>query len=171
MPFAIGKSFHDILDDQLKMLDLDHHQWQIADQLVGSIDDDGYLRRELDAIVDDLSFQKNIITTENEIEEVLRFIQRFDPAGVGARNLQECLIIQLERKESKNKYTKFALQIVEDYFDAFTKKHYDKIQKSLDIDDETLKKAIDEILHLNPKPGGVLIIIICKHKLLFLILL
>jgi RNA polymerase sigma-54 factor len=99
MPLAVGKSFHDFLDEQLHLLDLDDHEWQIADQLIGSIDDDGYLRRELDAIVDDLAFQKNITTTEVEIEEVLRTIHRFDPPGVGARNLQECLQIQLERRE------------------------------------------------------------------------
>jgi len=153
MPLAVGKSFHDFLDEQLHLLDLDDHEWQIADQLIGSIDDDGYLRRELDAIVDDLAFQKNITTTEAEIEEVLRTIHRFDPPGVGARNLQECLQIQLERRE-QNANVKMALRIINTQFDAFTKKHYDKLMKSLDIDEATLKAAIDIILHLNPKPGG-----------------
>jgi RNA polymerase sigma-54 factor len=153
MPLAVGKSFHDFLDEQLHLLDLDDHEWQIADQLIGSIDDDGYLRRELDAIVDDLAFQKNITTTEVEIEEVLRTIHRFDPPGVGARNLQECLQIQLERRE-QNAKVKLALKIINTQFDAFTKKHYDKLMKALDIDEATLKAAIDIILHLNPKPGG-----------------
>ncbi len=153
MPLAVGKSFHDFLDEQLHLLDLDDHEWQIADQLIGSIDDDGYLRRELDAIVDDLAFQKNITTTEVEIEEVLRTIHRFDPPGVGARNLQECLQIQLERRE-QNAKVKLALKIINTQFDAFTKKHYDKLLKALDIDEATLKAAIDIILHLNPKPGG-----------------
>jgi RNA polymerase sigma-54 factor len=135
------------------LLDLDEHEWQIADQLIGSIDDDGYLRRELDAIVDDLAFQKNVTTTVEEIEEVLRTIHRFDPSGVGARNLQECLQIQLERKE-QNANVKLALKIINTQFDAFTKKHYDKLLKALDIDEATLKAAIDVILHLNPKPGG-----------------
>ncbi len=153
MPLAVGKSFHDYLDEQLHLLELDDHDWQIADQLIGSIDDDGYLRRELSAIVDDLAFQKNLTTTETEIEEVLRIIQRFDPSGVGARSLQECLQIQLERRE-QNANVKMALKIINTQFDAFTKKHYDKLMKSLDIDEATLKAAIDIILHLNPKPGG-----------------
>ncbi|MCC6583447.1 MAG: RNA polymerase factor sigma-54 [Chitinophagales bacterium] len=153
MPLAVGKTFHDFLDEQLHLLDLDEHEWQIADQLIGSIDDDGYLRRELDAIVDDLAFQKNVTTTVEEIEEVLRTIHRFDPSGVGARNLQECLQIQLERKE-QNANVKLALKIINTQFDAFTKKHYDKLLKALDIDEATLKAAIDVILHLNPKPGG-----------------
>jgi len=153
MPLAVGKTFHDFLDEQLHLLDLDEREWQIADQLIGSIDDDGYLRRELDAIVDDLAFQKNLTTTEAEIEEVLRTIHRFDPAGVGARNLQECLQIQLERRE-QNPNVKMALKIINTQFDAFTKKHYDKLMKSLDINEATLKAAIDIILHLNPKPGG-----------------
>ena len=153
MPLAVGKTFHDFLDEQLHLLDLDDHEWQIADQLIGSIDDDGYLRRELDAIVDDLAFQKNLTTTVEEIEEVLRTNHRFDPSGVGARNLQECLQIQLERKE-QNANVKMALKIINTQFDAFTKKHYDKLLKSLDIDEATLKAAIDIILHLNPKPGG-----------------
>lgn len=152
-PLAVGKSFHDFLDEQLHLLDLDEKEWLIADQLIGSIDDDGYLRRELDAIVDDLAFQKNLSTTEAEIEEVLRMIHRFDPPGVGARNLQECLQIQLERRE-QNAQVKMALRIINEQFDAFTKKHYDKLMKSLDIDEATLKAAIDIILHLNPKPGG-----------------
>jgi RNA polymerase sigma-54 factor len=153
MPLAVGKTFHDFLDEQLHLLDLDDHEWQIADQLIGSIDDDGYLRRELDAIVDDLAFQKNLTTSVEEIEEVLRTIHRFDPSGVGARNLQECLQIQLERKE-QNANVKMALKIINTQFDAFTKKHYDKLLKSLDIDEATLKAAIDIILHLNPKPAA-----------------
>jgi RNA polymerase sigma-54 factor len=92
------------------LLDLDEKEWQIADQLIGSIDDDGYLRRELDAIVDDLAFQKNLTTTEAEIEEVLKLIHRFDPPGVGARNLQECLQIQLERRTKRK--VKLALKII-----------------------------------------------------------
>ncbi len=152
-PFAVGKTFHDFLDEQLHLLDLNEHDWQIADQLIGSIDDDGYLRRELDAIVDDLAFQKNLTTTVEEIEEVLRTVHRFDPSGVGARNLQECLQIQLERRE-QNANVKMALKIINTQFEAFTKKHYDKLLKSLDIDEATLKAAIDIILHLNPKPGG-----------------
>lgn len=152
-PYAVGKSFHDFLDEQLNLLDLNEHEWQIADQLIGSIDDDGYLRRDLDAIVDDLAFQRNVSTSVEEIEEVLRTIHRFDPPGVGARNLQECLQIQLERREQSS-MVKLALKIINTQFEAFTKKHYDKIMKALDIDEQQLKKALDIILHLNPKPGG-----------------
>lgn len=153
IPITVGKSFHDFLDEQLQLLELDDHDWQIADQLIGSIDDDGYLRRELDAIVDDLAFQKNITTTATEIEDVLKLIQRFDPLGVGARNLQECLQIQLERKE-QNSNVKLALKVINTQFDAFTKKHYDKLMKALDVNEDQLKMALDVILHLNPKPGG-----------------
>ena len=153
MPYAVGKTFHDFLDEQLHLLDMNEHDWQIADQLIGSIDDDGYLRRELEAIVDDLAFQKNVTTTVAEINEVLKTIHRFDPAGVGARNLQECLQIQLERKEQKPD-VKLAWKIITRQFEAFTKKHYDKLMKALDVDEAGLKKAIEIILHLNPKPGG-----------------
>jgi len=135
-PYAVGKSFHDF-----------------ADQLIGSIGDDGYLRRDLEAIVDDLAFQKNLTTDVKEIEEVLRTIHRFDPSGVGARNLQECLQVQLERKE-QNTHVKVALEIINTQFEAFTKKHYDKLMKALNINEEQLKKSLDVILHLNPKPGG-----------------
>jgi RNA polymerase sigma-54 factor len=152
-PYAVGKSFHDFLDEQLNLLDLDEHEWQIADQLIGSIGDDGYLRRDLEAIVDDLAFQKNLTTDVKEIEEVLRTIHRFDPSGVGARNLQECLQVQLERKE-QNTHVKVALEIINTQFEAFTKKHYDKLMKALNINEEQLKKSLDVILHLNPKPGG-----------------
>jgi RNA polymerase sigma-54 factor len=152
-PHAVGKTFHDYLDEQLHLLELDEREWQIADQLIGSIDDDGYLRRELDAIVDDLAFQKNITSTEEEVLEVLRMIQRFDPPGVGARNLQECLLIQLERKP-QTKNVQLAEKILTKYFEAFTKKHYDRLMRSMDLDEAALKKAIDVILHLNPKPGG-----------------
>lgn len=153
IPFAAGKTFHDYLDEQLHLLDLEDKEWQIADQLIGSIDDDGYLRRDLDAIADDLAFQKNITATEAEIEEVLRAIQRFDPPGVGARNLQECLQIQLERREQKPD-VKVALRIITNYFEAFTRKNYDRLMKSLNIDEVSLKRALEIILHLNPKPGG-----------------
>lgn len=154
MPIAVGKTFHDTLADQLALMDLEEHQWEIADQLVGSIDDDGYIRRELDAIVDDLAFSRGVSTTEEEVEEVLKLVQRFDPPGVGARNLQECLIIQLERKEEPSRSTELAIRIIRDYFDSFTRKHYDKLMRQLGVEESVLKEAIDEILKLNPKPGG-----------------
>lgn len=152
-PHAVGKSFHDYLTEQLDLQDLDEREYQIADQLVGTIDDDGYIRRDLDAIVDDLSFARGIMITESEVEDVLMIIQRFDPPGVGARSLQECLLIQLKRKEH-TPYTNMAIKVIESNFEAFTKKHYEKLQRSLNIDEEVLKEVMDEILKLNPKPGG-----------------
>lgn len=153
IPIAVGKSFHDLLYEQLLLLDLDEEEYIIADQIVGSIDDDGYLRREVDAIVDDIAFSRGIIVSEELVEKVLKEIQRFDPSGVGARDLQECLLIQLKRKESKP-LNKQAIQIIEDNFEAFTKKHYDKLKKQLNVEDNELKEIIDEIIKLNPKPGG-----------------
>ncbi|MCB9032430.1 MAG: RNA polymerase factor sigma-54 [Chitinophagales bacterium] len=153
VPYAVNKSFHDNLVDQLMLAELDEHQFQIADHLVGSVDEDGYLRRDLDAVVDDLAFQRNVTTTEEEIEEVLKIIQRFDPAGVGARTLQECLLIQLDRKK-QSKEVLLATEIITNHFDAFSKKHYDKLLKAYDLTEEELKVVLDEILHLNPKPGG-----------------
>lgn len=153
IPIAIGKSFHDLLYEQLSLLDLEEDEYIIADQIVGSIDDDGYIRRDMDAIVDDIAFSRGITVTEASVEKVLKEIQRFDPAGIAARDLQECLLIQLKRKEAKPNI-KLAIQIIENNFEAFTKKHYDKLKKQLNIDESDLKDVIDEILKLNPKPGG-----------------
>jgi len=154
IPIAVTETFHDYILEQLHLLDLDDHQYTIAEQLVGSLDDDGYLRRELEAIVDDLAFTRNITSDIAEIEQILHLIQRFDPAGIGARDLQECLLIQIERKEEKTNNTDLAYKILKHHFEAFTKKHYDKLMRQLSIEEETLKAAIDEIIHLNPKPGG-----------------
>jgi RNA polymerase sigma-54 factor len=154
VPFAVANTFHDYIEEQLHMLDLNEHQYAIAEQIVGSLDDDGYLRREMEAIVDDLAFTRNVVTDEQEVEQILKMVQRFDPPGVGARNLQECLLIQIERREEKNENTELAHKILRQYFEAFTKKHYDKLLRQLNIDEPTLKEAIDEILRLNPKPGG-----------------
>jgi len=154
MPLTVGKSFRDYLLEQLALQgELSEHERLIADHLIGSLDDDGYLRRAIDAIVDDLAFQRNISTTQEEIESVLSLIQRFDPAGVGARNLRECLILQLERKK-QTKTVEKAIEVLANYFDAFTKKHYDKLARALNIDEEELKIVLDEIIQLNPKPGG-----------------
>lgn len=154
IPLSGDKSFHERLITQLHMLKLSETQFQIADVIVGNLDDAGYLNREVDAIVDDLAFSMNISTTEEEIEEILFLIQEMDPAGVGARDLRECLLIQLKRKQDGDitKYT--ALKILEDHFEEFTKKHYKKILKKLEIGEGDLKDAIDEIVKLNPKPGG-----------------
>lgn len=153
-PLATASTLQDQLLNQLGFLKLDDKQTAIGKQLIGSIDSDGYLRRELDLIVNDLAFAQNIEVTEEEVEEVLFKIQTFDPAGIAARDLQECLSLQLERKDDSIPVVKIAQEIIDNHFEEFTKKHYDKIQKKLDIDDEEMKRAINLITKLNPKPGG-----------------
>jgi len=156
MPIAVGKTFHELLISQLGLHVLEEEEYSIAIYLLGSIDDDGYLRRELSAMVDDLAFSQNITVNEEELLSLLKIIQEFDPPGVGARDLRECLMIQLNRKDLNTEAGKMAIQIVDKHFKEFTKKHYDKIVKKMDISDEQLKEAIDEILKLNPKPGNSL---------------
>ena len=126
---------------------------KIAEYIIGNIDDDGYLRRDLNAIADDLIFQAGMDISEKDIEPVLQIIQDFEPAGVGARNLKECLLIQLKKREPNEK-THYAERILEEYFDEFTRKHYDKILRGLNISEEKLKEIVREITTLNPKPGN-----------------
>lgn len=155
MPLAMVSSLNDSLMTQLGYLRLDDRQKIIATQLVGSIENDGYIRRELEAIINDLAFSQNIETDLDEVEEILRKIQAFDPPGIAARNLQECLLIQLERNEAITWGWALAQRIVAEFFSEFTKKHYSKIVKKLELEDEgDLKDAIDVIVKLNPKPGG-----------------
>lgn len=153
-PMATESTLQDSLINQLGFLKLDDRKDQIARQLIGSIDEDGYIRRDLDLIVNDLAFSQNIETSEDEVESILFKIQGFDPAGIGARNLQECLSLQIERKDIADPEVLIADRIVNDCFEEFTKKHYDKIQKKLNISDEELKEAVNIITKLNPKPGG-----------------
>ncbi|MEO6904090.1 MAG: RNA polymerase factor sigma-54 [Bacteroidia bacterium] len=154
IPFSVGVSFHDVLESQLGMKDLNDKENQIALYLIGNLDDDGYLRRDINSIVDDIAFSQNIDTTEEELERLLKIIQEFDPAGIGARDLQECLLIQLRKKEPQLGIIKLATEVVEKQMDEFSKKHYDKISKKLEIDEELLKDVIHEILKLNPRPGN-----------------
>jgi RNA polymerase sigma-54 factor len=156
IPYASGSTFHDHLIAQLGLRQLDEKQISIATTIIGNLDDSGYLQRELSAMVDDMAFTQNVMTTTSEILEVLRVIQELDPAGVGARNLKECLLIQLQRKKSENpgRDLELPILIVDRYFNEFTKKHYDKILKKAKIDDKQLKAAVEEILKLNPKPGN-----------------
>lgn len=156
VPLSVDSSFQDKLTEQLHLLDLDDTQFQIADTIIGNLDESGYLNRELDAIVDDLAFSSNVMVTEGEVEQVLKIVQELDPAGIGARDLRECLLLQIERVQEGNITLFTAKKILEDHFDEFTRKHYDKIQKKLEIEDEDLKEAIDAIIRLNPKPGGSL---------------
>jgi RNA polymerase sigma-54 factor len=154
LPFKVENNFHDVLQDQLGMLELDEEEFKIAEQIVGSLDDDGYLRREVSSIVDDLAFRQNIMTSEETVERIIKLVQQFDPPGTGARDLQECLLIQLNRKQHEGKSVDLAIQVLSKFFDEFTKKHYEKIQRGLNLTDEQLKDVIGQIIKLNPKPGG-----------------
>ncbi len=154
IPFSGGSSFHEFLESQLGLRRLSERQHMLAENIIGNIDDDGYLRRKPDAIVDDLAFSQNIETSEEELLEILRIIQDFDPVGVGARNLQECLRLQIDAKDQDDHNIELARKIIKLHFEEFTRKHYDKIKNRLNISDEELKAAIDEILKLNPKPGS-----------------
>jgi RNA polymerase sigma-54 factor len=155
IPFSVGFSFHEHLESQLGLRDLTEKQKILGEYILGNIDEDGYLRRELINIVDDLAFLQNVETTESELEEVLNIIQDLEPAGVGARTLRECLLLQIEKRDNSQPSMKLAHSILDSYFEEFTKRHYDKIISKLDITEDELKGAIDEILRLNPKPGGV----------------
>jgi RNA polymerase sigma-54 factor len=155
IPFSVGASFQEHLESQLSLRDLSEKQKILGEYILGNLDEDGYLRRELINIVDDLAFLQNVETTEEELEEVLKIIQDLEPAGVGARSLQECLLLQIEKRDTSQSATKLAYTILDSYFEEFTKRHYDKIILRLGITEDELKDAIDEILHLNPKPGGV----------------
>lgn len=156
IPLGAVGNFQDHLLSQLYLLQLDDREYHIAEQLTGSIDDDGYLRRELTAIVDDLAFSQNINTTVPELEKILKDIQSLDPPGIGARTLQECLLLQIERKNEKRDSLILAKRILKNYFDEFSRKHYEKIGKELNLEDDVLKKAIGEILKLNPRPGNTM---------------
>lgn len=164
LPAVVANTFHDYLEQQLGMLNLDSELHRIiAQQIIGSIDDTGYLRRDLSSLIDDILFAYNVEVTPKQVNEVLTMIQRFDPPGVGARDLRETLIIQLQQRlhvaeeagdnEQVNSL-KTALIIIQKYFEAFSKKHFTRLQRQLEISEETLKDALDEILKLNPKPAS-----------------
>ena len=165
IPIKAEQSLHELLMDQLSMLDLADHEYKIAEQIVGSLDDDGYLRRALQSIADDLAFKQSMWVEEKEIEALLLKVQQFDPPGIGARNLQECLLIQLKRKQAElreealqehtsDEIRKLAILVIEKHFEEFTRKHYDKIQKSLHLEESQMKEVLHQIISLNPKPGA-----------------
>jgi RNA polymerase sigma-54 factor len=163
IPIKAELSLHEMLMDQLSMLALEEDEFKIAEQIIGSLDDDGYLRRALQSIADDLAFKQGMWVEEKTIETLLYKVQSFDPAGIAARNLQECLLLQLKRKiHSDDAEVKadpkgmlpLAVQVLEKYFEEFTRKHYDKIQKNLHLNDEDMKAVLHEIVSLNPKPGA-----------------
>lgn len=153
VPVTGGETFHSQLSSQLGMRKISEDEREIAEYLIGNLDEDGYIRRDLEAIVDDLAFTQNIFTDLPTLERLLALIQELDPPGVGARSLQECLVLQLERKRSTPN-TSLAISILEDYFDEFTKKHYSRIMDKLGVDEEQLRGAISEVSKLNPKPGN-----------------
>jgi RNA polymerase sigma-54 factor len=156
MPIPMGTSLHEQLTTQLGYLGLSEHEESIGKQLIGSIEADGYIRRELEAIVNDLAFSQGIETSLEEVEKILKKIQSFDPPGIAARNLQECLLLQLERMDNGHDIdVAVAKQILTECFDEFTKKHYQKIQKKLGTEDEEfVRDAVELIVRLNPKPGS-----------------
>jgi len=163
VPIAVEDTFHEYLEQQLGMLKLaDERVELVAQQIIGSIDDDGYLRREPEAIKDDLVFSQNVETTVEEINALLKLIQRFDPPGIGSRNLQECLELQLRNRletatdlcDEEDRSIRIAIRIISEYFDEFSKKHYQKLQRQLSITEAQLKACIEEVLKLNPKPAS-----------------
>ena len=153
MPYAGGTTFNQHLKSQLNTYRLNETDYQVALFLIGSIDESGYIRRPLEDIADDLAFTQNVYTDAENVEKVLKLVHQLDPAGVGARNLQECLSIQLHRRGDSPSVVR-ALQIIDEAFELFTKKHYKKLIAKFNISEEQLKTAIEEIEHLNPKPGG-----------------
>lgn len=154
-----GATFRESLIAQLGMRDLTELQKKVAEYIIGNIDDDGYLRRDIENIVDDLAFGAGIEVSEEEVAKLLKVIQEFEPAGVGARDLKECLTLQLQQKTAlhpENKVLQQALSVVQECFEEFSRKHYEKIARKLRLSDEELKEIMEEILKLNPKPGGSL---------------
>ena len=153
-PVRVETSFHEHLLGQLSLLELDEHRKKVAEQIIGSIDEDGYLRREPSALVDDLAFGQNIHTTLAEVNELIGQIQtQFDPPGVCAWTLQECLLLQLRRLQ-QTREVKNAIGIIDTYFNEFTKKHYEKIQRHLGLNNDDFRRVIHQIIKLNPKPGS-----------------
>jgi len=153
IPYSESESFQEFLLDQLHLKDLPEVKMRVGEYLIGNIDEDGYIRRDTEVIADDLLFQYQLEISDHTIQEILNIIHEMDPPGVGAANLRECLIIQLKRKE-QTKVRTWAIRILERFFDAFSKKQYDKILRRLNINEEELKEIIKEITLLNPKPGN-----------------
>lgn len=157
IPIKNETSFFDIVQSQLNLLLLNETDYKIAEQIVGSLDEDGYLRRETTSIVDDLAFRQNIITNEKEVEKIIKKIQDFEPAGVAARDLQECLLIQLKRKKANGVNVDKAIIIIQKYFDDFSKRHFSKLKERLELSDDDMKQVITQVTSLNPKPGGAVV--------------
>lgn len=153
MPIAIERTFFESLQEQLDLVPLSDRDFVVGRQIIGSLDDDGYLRRPIHSMIDDLAFSQNVHVSDEDVEDVLKVVQGFHPPGIAARDLQECLVLQLKRKDTNIPVIQKALIIVEKYLDEFTRKHYDKLEKQLNLEDGELKEIVNEILRLNPKPG------------------
>ena len=150
-----GQTIYDYLIEQIRMTNIDEEELKIAEYIIGNLDNDGYLRRELKSIVDDLAFSQGIYSTKEKVQDILEnYVQKLDPAGVGARNLQECLLLQIEKKVSADKAVSLAANILRNQFDALTNKHYNKILQKYDVDEDDLKDALEVISKLSPKVGG-----------------
>lgn len=156
VPFVSSVSFQEVLLTQLGLRELDQRQHLIATHIIGNIDEAGYLQRDINSLIDDLAFNQNLQSSFKEILNLLRLIQEFDPPGVGARDLQECLLLQIKRKQPRSLPIENATLLLEKNFNDFTRKHFDKIKKKHNFSDEDIKQAIDEVLKLNPKPGNSL---------------
>ena len=154
IPIKEVTDFHDILEEQIGMLELNETKYVIALYLIGCIDDDGYIRRDANSLVDDLAFTQNINTTTAEVEEIIKILQSLDPPGIAARSLQECLLLQLERIPDQTREVHFATDIIRNHMEEFSRKHYDKLAPLLNINEEELKDVLAEITKLNPKPGS-----------------
>ncbi len=154
IPVVVQDSFFERLQRQLDLLALSEKEFIIGQQIIGSLDDDGYLRRPIPALIDDLAFSRNLIADEKEIEKILKLIQGFEPVGIAARDLKECLLLQLEKKDQSSLLIQQATTIIKEYLDEFTKKHYAKIKKQMGVSSDELRDIVNEIVRLNPKPGN-----------------
>ena len=155
VPVSGGQTFYEDVLDQLRMSMLSELERQLAEYLIGSMEEDGYIRRNLASIVDDLAFSANIFTDKESLEKALRTVQSLDPAGIGARSLKECLVLQMQRRQA-NYYNDLAIKILSEYFDEFSKRHFEKIMDRLSLSNEDMKEVISIITQLNPKPGNSL---------------
>lgn len=156
IPYAAGSSFHENLIQQFNLRADTEREETLGEYIIGNIDDDGYLRREVENMVDDLAFLQNITTDEDELKAILRIIQDLEPAGVGARDLRECLLLQMERKDQSVRAVALTKTVLTDFFEEFSRRHYEKIMVRLGIGEDDMKGVIDEVLKLNPKPGGTI---------------
>lgn len=154
--YAGGTSFYEELQRQISEHDLSDHERELMEYLIGSLDGDGLLRKDLDALVDELAVYHNVTTDKNELERLLAVLQQFEPRGIGARSLQECLRLQLIDPENRSPYTQMALKVVDDYFQQFKSRHWDVIRQKMGLDEETAEHVRHELTHLNPRPGSAL---------------